>query len=186
LKKNKENSDQEKQEAAMLDIIRKRRSVRTFLGKDVEKEKLNEVLKAAMFAPTARNLRPCEFVVVRGTEARERLSRATNYSAFAKNAPAVIVVCYDTTKGRRFKEDCSLAAGHLYLEAVNQGLGTCFVQIADTEGKEGDPEEFVRKTLSIPGHFRVQCLMPLGYPATMPGPHKDDEFEEKKVHDEKF
>lgn len=170
----------------MLEIIRKRRSVRTFLARDVEKERLSEVLKAAMFAPTARNLRPCEFVVARDGETRERLSRATNYSAFAKNAPVVIAICYDTTKGKRFKEDCSLAAGHLYLEAVNQGLGTCFVQIADTEGKEGDPEEFVRKTLSIPNHFRVQCLMPLGYPAAVPEPHKDEEFDEKKIHEERF
>ncbi len=170
----------------MLEIIRKRRSVRTFLDKDVEQEKLTEILRAAMAAPTARNLRPCEFVVVRDREARERLSRATNFSAFAKNAPVVIAICYDTTKGRRFKEDCSLAAGNIYLETMNQGMGTCFVQIADTEGKEGEPEEFVRKTLSIPAHFRIQCLMPLGYPDRMPEPHRDDEFDEKKVHFEKF
>lgn len=170
----------------MLDIIRRRRSVRTFLDKNVEKEKLIEILGAAMVAPTARNLRPCEFIVVRDRSARERLSRATNYSAFAKNAPVVIVICYDTAKGKRFKEDCSLAAENIYLETVNQGLGTCFVQIADTEGKEGDPEEFVRKTLSIPGRFRVQCLMPLGYPDRMPEPHRDEEFDEKRVHEEKF
>ncbi len=170
----------------MLEIIRKRRSVRIFLARDVEEEKLKEVLKAAMFAPTARNLRPCEFVVVKDREARERLSRSTNFSAFAKNAPVVVAVCYDTTKGKRFKEDCSLAAANIYLEAVDQGLGTCFVQVADTEGKEGDPEEFVRKTLSIPAHFRVQCLMPLGYPDKMPEPHKDEEFDERKIHQEKF
>lgn len=170
----------------MLEIIRRRRSVRTFLARDVEQEKLNEALKAAMFAPTARDLRPCEFVVVRDRETREGLSRATNYSAFAKSAPVVVAVCYDTTKGKRFKEDCSLAAGYIYLEAVNQGLGTCFVQVADTEGREGDPEEFVRKTLSLPAHFRVQCLMPLGYPDKMPEPHKDEEFDKKKIHQEKF
>ncbi len=170
----------------MLEIIRKRRSVRTFLARDVEQEKLKDILKAAMFAPTARNLRPCEFVVVKDPETRERLSRATNYSAFAKNAPVVVAVCYDAAKGKRFKEDCSLAAENIYLEAVDQGLGTCFVQVADTEGKEGEPEEFVRKTLSIPGHFRVQCLMPLGYPDKMPEPHKDEEFDEKKIHQERF
>ncbi len=170
----------------MLEIIRKRRSVRTFLGKDVEQEKLSEVLGAAMVAPTARNLRPCEFVVVRDGNARTRLSRATNYSAFAKNAPVVIAICYDTTRGKRFKEDCSLAAGSLYLEAMNQGLGTCFVQIADTEGPEGNPEEFVRNTLAIPEHMRVLCLMPLGYPDRMPEPHRDDELDGKKIHSEKI
>ncbi|MGE5173554.1 MAG: nitroreductase family protein [Betaproteobacteria bacterium] len=170
----------------MLEIIRKRRSVRTFLDKDVEQERLVEILEAAMAAPTARNLRPCEFIVVRGRETRASLSRATNFSAFAKNAPVVIVICYDTNKGRRFKEDCSLAAANIYLETVNQGLGTCFVQIADTEGKEGEPEEFVRKALSVPAHVRIQCLMPLGYPDGMPEPHRDEEYDEKKVHFEEF
>lgn len=171
----------------MLEVIRQRRSVRAYLAKEVEQEKLNELLKAAMFAPTARNLRPWEFVVVTGGEAKKKLSVATPYASFAADAPAVIVICYDMNKGRRFREDCSLAAENIYLEAMNQGLGTCFIQIADgTEAGVGNPEEYVKDVLSIPGEFRVQCLLPVGYPARLPGPHKDAEFESAKVHHEKF
>ncbi len=171
----------------MLEVIRKRRSVRTFVQKDVEKEKVKEILRAAMFAPTARDLRPCEFVVVTDSGTRELLSRATNYSAFARSAPLVIAICYDASRGRRFKEDCSLCAGNIYLETVNQGLGTCFIQIADAEGREEpDPEAFVRKTLNIPERLRVQCLMPIGYPGKMPEPHTDEEYDEKKVHYGKY
>jgi nitroreductase len=170
----------------MLDIIRKRRSVRTFLQKAVEQEKLKEVLKAAMFAPTARDLRPCEYIVVTNGEVKALLAKATPFSAFAKSAPAVIAICYDAGNAKRFKEDCSISAENIYLEAVNQGLGTCFVQIADAEGSEGNAEEFVKKTLSIPEPYRVQCLMPIGYPEKMPEPHKDEEFDEKKIHYEKF
>lgn len=171
----------------MLDIIRKRRSVRTFTQKDVEKAKLKEILAAAMFAPTARNLRPCEFIIVTNSATKERLSRATNFSAFAGGAPVVIVICYDTSKGKRFKEDCSVCAENIYLETVNQGLGTCFIQIADSQGSEDvSPEVFAKKTLNVPEHFRILCLMPVGYADKMPEPHNDEDFDEKKVHYETF
>lgn len=171
----------------MLEIIRRRRSVRSYLKKEVETEKLNEVLKAAMFSPTARNLRPWEFVVVRDSEKKRELSVATPYASFAKDAPVVIVICYDMRKGRRFKEDCSLCAENIYLEATNQGLGTCFIQIADgTEADAGNPEEYVKRVLAIPDDYRVQCLLPIGYPAKQPEPHKDEEFEMSRIHYERF
>lgn len=172
----------------MLDIIRQRRSIRNFLKKSVEQEKIIEILKAAMFAPTAKNLRPWEFIVVRKQEIKEQFSKATRYSAFAKNADVVIVICYDTTKGNRFKEDCSIAAQNIYLEAFNQGLGTCYIQIAEgTEGSVGEPESFIKKLLKIPDHYRVLCLMPIGYPANKPAPHDESRvFEESKIHYETF
>ncbi len=171
----------------MLEAIRRRRSVRSYLKKDVEEEKLREILKAAMFSPTARNLRPWEFIVVTEDEAKRRLSMSTPYAAFAKDAPVVVVICYDTNRGRRFKEDCSLCAGSIYLETMNQGLGTCFIQIAEgTEGDAGNPEDYVKKVLSIPGNYRVQCLLPIGYPSALPDPHREEEFEERRVHYEKF
>lgn len=171
----------------MLEVIRKRRSVRYYLNKDVEKEKLYEILKAAMFSPTARNLRPWEFIVVTETETKKQLSAATPYASFAKDAPVVMVICYDTNRGRRFREDCSLCAENIYLETVNQGLGTCFIQIADgTEGDVGNPEDYVKGVLSIPGNYRVQCFLPIGYPARFPDPHRDEEFEENRIHYEKF
>ncbi|MEK6673643.1 MAG: nitroreductase family protein [Nitrospirota bacterium] len=171
----------------MLEIIRQRRSVRKYLKKDVEDEKLNEILKAAMFAPTARGSRAWEFIIVRDEETKARLSEATPYSAFAKDAPVVIVICHDAGESKRFKEDSSLCAENIYLEATNQGLGTCFIQIVEgAEANEGDPEGFVKRTLSIPENIRVQCLMPIGYPEKQPEPHKDEEFDEGKVHHEKF
>lgn len=171
----------------MLEIIRKRRSIRTFLKKDVENEKLNEILKAAMFSPTAKGLRPWEFIIITNGETKNELSKATPYSSPVKDAPVVVVICYDISKGRRFKEDCSICAENIYLEATNQGLGTCFIQIADgTEADAGNPEEFAKKVLSIPENFRVQCLMPIGYPAKQPEPHKDEELDKNKIHYEKF
>lgn len=171
----------------MLEIIRIRRSVRQFIKKEVEDEKINEILKAAMFAPTAKNLRPWEFIIVKDENTKLKLSKATLYSSFAKNAPVIIIICYDMNKGRRFREDCSIAAAYIYLEAVNQGLGTCYIQIVDgTPANEGDPEEYVRRILNIPTNYRIQCMMPIGYPAQRTIPHDDKEFDEEKIHYERF
>ena len=171
----------------MLGVIRQRRSIRKYLQTVIEKEKLKDLLKAAMFSPTARGLRPWEFIVVTNNETRQQLSKTTPYAGFAKEAPVIIIICYDMTKGKRFREDCSICAENIYLEATNQGLGTCFIQIAEgTEGSVGEPETFVKNLLSIPEQYRVQCLMPIGYPEKQPEPHKDDEFEEGRIHYEKF
>ena len=82
----------------MLEVIRKRRSVRAYRPDAVEDGKLREVLKAAMFAPSSRGKRAWEFIVVRNEDARRKLSESTPFSFFVKDEPVAIVVCYDTNK----------------------------------------------------------------------------------------
>ena len=170
----------------MIEAIRKRRSIRSYLADDVEDEKLRELLKAAMFSPSSRGGRAWEFVVVRDDTTRRALSDATPYAFFVKDAPVTVVVCYDTASGRRFKEDASICAEHIHLEAVNQGLGTCIVQVADAEGPHGEAEIYVKGLLAIPDGYRVQCMMPIGYPEEELPEHSDSEFDESKVHWERF
>lgn len=170
----------------MIEAIRARRSVRAYLKKDIEIEKLNEILKAAMFAPTSWGTRAWEFVVVKNRETKIALSKSTSHASFVKDAPLVIVICYNTKTGRRFKEDSSICAEHIHLEAVNLGLSSCFVQVADAGDPPGSAEPYVKKLLSIPEDFRVQCMMPIGYAKRELKPHKDTEFDREKVHFERF
>jgi nitroreductase len=171
----------------MLATIRQRRSVHNFLKKKVEKEKVHEILTAAMFAPTSMNQRPWEFIVITEDKTKNDLSKATAFSSFTKIAPVIIVISYNTNKSNRFQEDCALSAENIYLETTHQGLGTCYVQIAGgMEGNVGDPEDHVRRILNIPESHRILCLMPIGYPANQTEPHKDAEFDESKIHYEKF
>jgi nitroreductase len=171
----------------MLEVIRMRRSIRKYIPKDVEEEKLQEVLKAAMFAPTSWGTRAWEFIIVKDGETRRSLSEATPYSSFVMDAPLVIVICYDISVGKRFKEDSSICAEHIHLEAVHQGLGSCFVQITEgSPGNHGDPETYVKGLLNLPGNYRVQCLMPIGYPTRELPEHSDSEFDESKIHYETF
>lgn len=170
----------------MLEVIRKRRSIRSYLADDVKEEKLRRILTAAMFSPSSRGSRAWEFIVVRNDETRMALSEATPYASFVNDAPAAIVICYDIDSGRRFKEDASICAEHIHLEAVNQGLGSCFVQVADAEGSHGNAEEYVKELLGVPDGYRVQCIMPIGYPAEELPEHSDSEFNDSKIHCEKF
>lgn len=170
----------------MIEAIRKRRSIRNFLKKEIEDEKLREVLKAAMFSPNSWGTRPWEFIVVRSAETKAALAKASAHSGFVDKAPIVVVVCFDTKKGKRFKEDSSIAAEHIHLEAINQGLASCFVQVAEAGDPPGSAEQLVKELLSIPGDVRVMCMMPLGYAVRELAGHKDSEYDDAKVHDEKF
>lgn len=166
----------------MLEVIKKRRSIRKYQEKEIEEEKLKEVLKAAMFAPSAMDRRPWDFVVVRDKKVKEQLAASCPWAAFAKESAAVVVVVGDEKRSRLWIEDCSLAAGLIYLEATNQGLGACWAQVRSVPARRGDAEDFVRNLLKIPGEKRVLCLMALGYPAEEKKEHTDDEFKAAKVH----
>ncbi|MBI5453320.1 MAG: nitroreductase family protein, partial [Deltaproteobacteria bacterium] len=141
---------------------------------------------SAMFAPTSWGTKAWEFVAVKDPEKKKALSKATAHSAFVKDAPLVIVVCYDPKTGRRFKEDSSICAEHIHLEAVNQGLASCFVQVADAGDPPGSAEPYVKRLLNIPDNLRVQCMMPIGYAKRELAPHKDGEFDPEKIHYEEF
>ncbi|MEM5836630.1 MAG: nitroreductase family protein [Candidatus Aenigmatarchaeota archaeon] len=172
----------------MLEVIRKRRSIRKFKNKEVEEKKLKEILKAAMFAPSAMHLRPWEIVVVKNKETKEKLAKSTPFCGFVKDAPVVLVICAKPSFLSKFwVEDCSMLAENIYLEATNQGLGTCFCQIMG--GKTifmKDSEEYVKEIIKAPKKVRVLGLMPLGYPAEKKPPHSMKEFDEKKIHYEKW
>lgn len=170
----------------MLDIIKKRRSIRKYKDKPIEDEKINEILKSAMLSPTAMNRKSWEFIVVKNKEKIEKLSKTTIWSGFAKNAPLVIVLCADEKKDKRWIEDLSIAGAYIYLEVVNQGLGTCWIEIR--EGKtllKVSAEEYVKNILAIPASFRVLCMMPIGYKGEAKDEHSED-IDMSKIHKNVF
>lgn len=170
----------------MLEVIRKRRSVRAFLKKEVEEAKLKEIFLSAMFSPNSWGARPWEFIVVKDEKKKEALSMVTHSSRMVKEAPVVIVVCFDPTRGRRPREDSAICAEHIHLEAVNQGLASCMVQVTDAGEPTGSAEQTVKKLLRIPDGIHVQCMMPIGYAKKELAPHRDSEYDEGKIHYEKF
>lgn len=174
----------------MIKAIKKRRSIRDYKDIEIEEEKINEILKAAMFSPSARHQYPWEFVVVRDKEKREKLGKATSWSSFAAEAPVVIAVLGDKNKSEEVIEDCSIAAEHMLLEIENQGLSSCWIQIRGNYYPTGEgntsAEDYVRELFQILEKYMVLCLIPVGFPAEEKSEHSDAEFKEEKVHREKF
>ncbi len=164
-----------------LDLLKKRRSIRQFMEKPVEKEKIDLLVEAMLRSPSSRGLNPWEFVVVTNGEMIDELAKAKAHgSSFLKNGPLAIVVCGDPTRGDVWVEDCSIAALIIHLAATDLGLGSCWIQIRqrDHDGKIS-AEEYVKKLLGLRENLMVEAIIAIGYPKEeKPGhPHSSLPFD---------
>ena len=149
-----------------IELLKKRRSIRQFENRPVEKEKIDNLVEAALRSPSSRSLNPWEFVVVTDPQIIDELSRSKSHGAsFMKNAPLAVVVCADPEKSDVWVEDCSIAALLLHLEATDLGLGSCWVQIRMREHDAGSSAEaYVKKLLNIGEDMVVEAIVAIGYP----------------------
>ena len=108
---------------AALNNIFARKSVRTDLDKEVEKEKIDLMLRAGMAAPSGKDLRPWEFVLVTDRVALDSMASALPYAKMLTQARYAIVVCGDVARSSYWYLDCSAAAQNILLAAEAQGLG---------------------------------------------------------------
>lgn len=167
----------------MIEILRNRRSVRNFLNKDIEKEKLDILLEAALRAPTSRNLNPTNFILVKDREILKKLSTAKSHGAgFLANANIAIAVIGDTQKSDTCIEDCSIASIIIQLTAESLNLGSCWAQIRlRYDNKNCLAEDNARKILNIPSHFLVESIIGIGYPANKPKPIKYEDLDQSRI-----
>ncbi|MEM2850906.1 MAG: nitroreductase family protein [Candidatus Bathyarchaeia archaeon] len=171
----------------MLEAIKTRRSVRAFTNENVSEELLNKILDAARWAPSAGNLQPWEFVVVRDPKVKQGLAVAALHQMFIAEAPVVIVVCANENRsawgyGKRGValyciQDTAAATQNILLTAHSLGLGACWVGAFD--------EEAAKRVLAIPAGVRPVAIIPLGYPAEKPSPPRRRGFDEI-LHYEKY
>lgn len=155
-----------------MQAIFDRRSIRKFLDKPVEEEKVLKILDAGLHAPSAGNLQDWQFIVVREHGKRIQLSEAAGGQYWISAAPIIIVLCSKTNRLRRiFGEqgeniysiiDCSLSAENMLLTAFSEGLGSCLVATFDKDA--------VRRILDIPPEIKVYAIIPVGYAAEKPNP----------------
>jgi nitroreductase len=147
--------------------IKDRFSVRKFLNKPVEKEKLKEILEAARLSPSARNTQPCHFVVISDPDKRAKLTEICNGQKFAAEAPLSIAVCADNTDyvmkcGQpAYTVDASIAAEHINLQAVELGLGSCWIGSFNHDA--------LADLIKLPRDHKIVTLLPIGYPAVSKG-----------------
>ncbi len=151
----------------MINFVRQRRSIRTYLPEKIEESAIALLMEAALRAPSSRGINPWQFVLVDDPQLLAQLAGAKQHGAqFLKGAPLAIVVCADSTQSDVWVEDCSIAAIVLQLTAVSLGLGSCWAQIRNRQHGDGrTAEAFVQELLGIPEQFKVECILGIGRPA---------------------
>jgi len=147
-----------------IDVAKLRFSSRHYLRKDVEKEKIIQVIEAARVAPSAANRQPWYFIIVQSEEKRTQLAQVYKRDWF-KEAPVVIIACGDHSQSwkRPFdgKDHCdvdvSIAVDHITLAAADMGLATCWICAFNAE--------LCRNLFKLPQNIEPLALLSLGYPA---------------------
>lgn len=143
-----------------LELAKERYSARKFTDRPVEAEKIEKILKAAQFAPTACNNQPQKILVLQSKEALEKWSRCV---PFHFNEQLVILTCYDKELSwkRRYDGcdsgyvDASIVTTHMMMEAWEEGIGSTWVMAFIPEA--------VRCEFSIPENLEVVSALPMGY-----------------------
>lgn len=146
-----------------MSIIFNRQSIRRYLDKAVEQEKIESLLKAGMQAPSAKNQQPWEFLVVQDREQLIKLSKASAYSGMVANCGVAFVLManLETASSPRFwQQDMAAAAENILLHATELDLGGVWIGIAPNETSMA----FISDFFKLPKAIQPFCILSLGYP----------------------
>ena len=163
-----------------IECIKKRRSTRKFIDKEVFDEIIEKLIDAARHAPFGgppiKDCQLWEFIIVRDKEIKEKLALNFEDREFMKQAPVIIVVCADRNKDPKYKNwdiSAALAVENILLSAHDLGLGACYVDTFNHHDGHKEDRQKLIDVLELPNHIELISTIPLGYP-------DDSEEKEKK------
>ncbi|NMM63701.1 nitroreductase [Clostridium sp. P21] len=172
----------------MLNEIKTRRSIRKYLNKPIEDEKIVELLESARLAPSGSNTQPWHFIVVKSESMRKKLAEASHNQKWMMSSPVFIVCVADINcrikenlhihldenstqeEVKQIIRDTSIAIEHIVLQAANLGLGTCWVAWFTQEN--------IRPILNIPSDKYVISILTVGYADEEPKPRPRKSLEQ--------
>ena len=166
----------------VLHNILQRKSVRAYTDRAVSHEPLDTLIRAAMAAPTGRDMRPWHFIVLEGRHQLSPLAEQLPYAKMLAEAQAAVVVCGDMSvtdkegnPSRNWTFDCSAATENLLLQAEAMGLGAVWTGVYPYDERI----EAVKQALHLPDHLIPLNVIPIGYPKGNPQPK--DKYDPAKV-----
>ena len=166
-----------------LKAILSRRSIRVFSDKEIGNTELEEILRAAMYAPSGGNAQPWDFVVIRDKAILRELEITSKYTEPLKTANRAIVVCGNKEKEKfpdLWVQDCSAAIQNIMLAAHNLGIGSTWLGVYPIEDRINNTS----KIIGTPNHITPFAIVAMGYPGeekTMP-----DRFNLANIHMDKW
>ncbi|MBQ2594093.1 MAG: nitroreductase family protein [Candidatus Riflebacteria bacterium] len=168
-----------------LKTIHQRKSVRNYIEKEVTKEQLETIIKAAMAAPTAINAQPWQFLVVTDKALKAKYAEGNRQAEMINKCSALVVVCGDKTIGNErswayWDQDCSAATENLLLAVESLGLGAVWTGIYPGE----DRIKTVKERFALPDNVVPLCVILVGYPDGTDQPK--DKWKPERIHWNKY
>ena len=153
-----------------FELAKNRYSCRQYQDREVEKEKILQVVEAGRIAPSAANRQPWVFIIIKEKKNLEKIY--TTYSRdWIKTAPVVLAICGDHSRawmrsdGKDHTDvDAAIATDHMTLAATELGLATCWICAFD--------KDLCSELLDLPDHIEPIALLPLGYPSDNVDPER--------------
>ncbi len=146
-----------------LQAILTRRSIRNFTEEVISDEQLHQILRAAMYAPSANNRQPWHFVIIDERKQLDKIPTFHPYAEMVRKAPVAVAICGDfhleSAEGY-LALDCAAAAQNIMLAAHAMEIGSCWLGIYPREQRI----QAVRELLELPGHILPIALIVLGIP----------------------
>ena len=130
--------------------------MRKFQEGSISEEQLNLLMKAAQLAPSASNKQPYKFIIVKDNELKKSLQRKASMQRFVGKAAVIFVGIGDLEHEKWYKVDIAIAIQQIFLQAVELGLGACWIGAFE--------EEKVKEVLKIPQNMHVVAFLPVGIP----------------------
>ncbi|WP_337866927.1 nitroreductase family protein [Ignavibacterium sp.] len=160
-----------------------RRSIRKYKFGKIEEEKINQLLRAAMFAPSAMNLQPWHFIVINNENVLEETVKSIPHAEMIKQSGNAILVCGDISLEKNESwliQNCSAAVQNILLAAYNLQFGSCWIAV------HGMPDVVrnIIKQFNLPQNIIPIALVALGYPdETITA---EERFKQDKIHYNKW
>lgn len=166
-----------------MNSIIERRSIRKYTDQVVADDRIAQLLKAGMYAPSAGNQQSWEFVIVKNKKTLLKITEVHPYSQMLKDVSIAIVVCGNLQKEKHrdyWVQDCSAATQNILLAAHAAGLGAVWLGVYPTTERVNG----IKEILNLPEHILPLSIIPIGYPAE--GKTVPDRYNESCIHHEQW
>lgn len=172
----------------MIEILRKRRSIRKYTDEPIESKKIEILKEAVLRSPSSKGINPWQFIFIDDKEIIQKLKDCKPHGAAPlSTATLAVVMCADEIVNDAWIEDCSIASILLQLTAQSLGLGSCWIHIRNRMHSETkSSEKYVQELLNIPTHFRVLSIVSVGYPIQKREGKKFEELQFEKIKINEF
>ena len=152
------------------EVVEKRKSVRKYSDRPVERELLDAIVRVAQTAPSSRNSKSSAFLIVEDRDMLDALSQMRDYgSGLLAGAQAAIVVMGDETKTDLWVDNCAISATFIQLAVTAMDLVSCWVHCNGRPCKRNEPDgakapDYVRELLGLKDGMNPYCMIAIGYP----------------------